>query len=119
MDIFFLLPCWLLNLLPAGVVLLLLVALFVGGLAIPYVGRRETPAEMGVRHAGVAEVIDGNCTGCELCYYDCAYNAIVMVPSPGPGLSKAAADRSLLAAVIEARGVEGGLCIRRLHRDAP
>ena len=66
---------------------------------------------MGVRHSGVAQVIDGNCTGCELCYYDCPYNAIVMVPSPGPGLSKAAANRSLLAVVIESRCVECGICI--------
>ena len=111
MDIFFLIPFWLLNFLPAGVVVLLLVSLFVGGLVIPYLSRRETPTEMGVRHSGVAQVIDGNCTGCELCYYDCPYNAIVMVPSPGPGLSKAAANRSLLAVVIESRCVECGICI--------
>ncbi|TMI75310.1 MAG: 4Fe-4S dicluster domain-containing protein [Bacillati bacterium ANGP1] len=103
MDVFFLIPFWLLNFLPAGVVVLLLVALFVGGLAIPYASRRETPVEMGVRHSGVAQVIDGNCTGCELCYYDCPYNAIVMVPSPG--------HRSLLAVVIESRCVECGICI--------
>ncbi|HEX4841683.1 MAG TPA: 4Fe-4S binding protein, partial [bacterium] len=56
-------------------------------------------------------VVDGNCTGCELCYYDCPYNAIVMVPSPGPGLTKAAANRTLLAVVIESRCVECGICI--------
>jgi ferredoxin len=111
MDVFFLLPFWLLNVLPAGGVVFLLVALFVIGLAIPYVSRRETSAEMSVRHAGVAQVIDGNCTGCELCYYDCPYNAIVMVPSPGPGLSKAAANRTLLAVVLESRCVECGICI--------
>jgi quinol-cytochrome oxidoreductase complex cytochrome b subunit/Pyruvate/2-oxoacid:ferredoxin oxidoreductase delta subunit len=111
MDVFFMLPFWLLNLVPPGAVVTLLVALFVGGLAIPYLSRRETPAQMEVRHAGVAQVIDGNCTGCELCYYDCPYNAIVMVPSPGPGLSKAAANRTLLAVVIESRCVECGICI--------
>lgn len=111
MDVFFLLPFWLLNLLPPGGVVTLLVLLFVVGLAIPYAGRRETPGEMGVRHAGVAQVIDGNCTGCELCYYDCPYNAIIMVPSPGPGLSKAAANRTLLAVVVESRCVECGICI--------
>src|SRR5207245_7318252 len=63
MDVFFLIPFWLLNFLPAGVVVLLLVALFVGGLAIPYASRRETPAEMGVRHSAVAQVIAVNCTG--------------------------------------------------------
>jgi formate hydrogenlyase subunit 6/NADH:ubiquinone oxidoreductase subunit I len=99
------------NILPAGGVVTLLVLLFVGGLAIPYLSRRETPAQMEVRHAGVAQVVDGNCTGCELCYYDCPYNAIVMVPSPGPGLTKAAANRTLLAVVIESRCVECGICI--------
>lgn len=111
LDVFFLLPFWLMNVLPAGGVVALLVLLFVGGLAIPYLSRRETPAQMAVRHAGVAQVVDGNCTGCELCYYDCPYNAIVMVPSPGPGLTKAAANRTLLAVVIESRCVECGICI--------
>ena len=66
---------------------------------------------MGSRHAGVAQVIDGNCTGCELCYYDCPYNAIVMVASPYPGLSRAAASRKLLAVVLDSRCVECGICI--------
>lgn len=111
MDIFYLIPFWLVNFMPPGAVVALGVALFTVGLAIPYVSRREASAEMGVRHAGVAQVIDGNCTGCELCYYDCPYNAIIMVPSPGPGLSKAAANRTLLAVVIESRCVECGICI--------
>lgn len=111
MDVFFMIPFWLLNYLPPGAVVGLGVALFVLGLAIPYFSRRESPQEMSVRHAGVAQVIDGNCTGCELCYYDCPYNAIVMVPSPAPGLTKAAANRSLLAVVIESRCVECGICI--------
>lgn len=111
LDIFFLLPFWLLNYLSAGGVVALLVVLVVLGFAIPYIARRERPEEMAVRHAGVAQVIDGNCTGCELCYYDCPYNAIIMVPSPGPGLSKAAANRTLLAVVLESRCVECGICI--------
>ncbi len=111
MDVFFMLPFWLLNIVRPGAVVVLSIALFVLGLAIPYLSQRETPGEMGVRHAGVAQVIDGNCTGCELCYFDCPYNAIVMVPSPGPGLSKAAANRTLLAVVVESRCVECGICI--------
>lgn len=111
LDVFFLLPFWLMNLVPAGAVVVLLVALFVLGFAIPYVARREAPPAMGIRHAGVAQVIDGNCTGCELCYYDCPYNAIIMVPSPAPGLSRAAANRTLLAVVLESRCVECGICI--------
>jgi quinol-cytochrome oxidoreductase complex cytochrome b subunit/NAD-dependent dihydropyrimidine dehydrogenase PreA subunit len=111
LDVFFLWPFWLLNWLPAGGVVALGALLFTAGLAIPYLSRRERPEAMGVRHAGVAQVIDGNCTGCELCYYDCPYNAIIMVPSPGPGLTKAAANRTLLAVVVESRCVECGICI--------
>lgn len=110
-DWFFMVPFWLLKFLPPGAVVLLGVALFAFGIAIPYFSRRESVQEMGVRHAGVAQVVDGNCTGCELCYYDCPYNAIVMVPSPTPGLTKAAANRTLLAVVIESRCVECGICI--------
>jgi quinol-cytochrome oxidoreductase complex cytochrome b subunit/Pyruvate/2-oxoacid:ferredoxin oxidoreductase delta subunit len=111
MDVFFLLPFWLLNWLPPGAVAALLGALLVAAFAVPYLGARERPEAMDVRHAGVAQVIDGNCTGCELCYYDCPYNAIVMVPSPAPGLSRAAANRTLLAVVLESRCVECGICI--------
>lgn len=111
LDVFFLLPFWLLNYLSPGGVAGLLTVLAVLGFAIPYIARRERPEEMAVRHAGVAQIIDGNCTGCELCYYDCPYDAIIMVPSPGPGLSKAAANRTLLAVVLESRCVECGICI--------
>ena len=110
LDVFFLLPFWLVNWLPAGVVVAGLALLFLLGYVVPYVSRESEP-EMGVRHAGVAQVIDGNCTGCELCYYDCPYDAIVMVPSPYPGLTKAAANRKLLAAVMDSRCVECGICI--------
>ena len=75
-DVFFLLPFWLLNWFPAVLVVGLLTIIAVLGFAIPYAGSRERPEAMDVRHAGVAQVIDGNCTGCELCYYDCPYNAI-------------------------------------------
>ena len=110
-DVFFLLPFWLLNWLSPLAVVGLLTILVLAGFAIPYLGRREHPEAMDVRHAGVAQIIDGNCTGCELCYYDCPYNAIIMVPSPAPGLSRAAANRTLLAVVLESRCVECGICI--------
>lgn len=110
LDVFFLLPFWLVGLMPPLVVVLLVGGLFTLGFVIPYVNR-ETPEAMGVRHAGVAQVIDGNCTGCELCYFDCPYDAIIMVPTPYPGLTKAAANRKLLAAVIDSRCVECGICI--------
>jgi len=110
-DWFFLLPFWLLKFISPGLVVLLSVGLFAIAVAIPYFSRRETEQAMGVRHAGVAQIIDGNCTGCELCYYDCPYNAIIMAPSPTPGLTKAAANRTLLAVVMESRCVECGICI--------
>ncbi len=110
LDVFYLVPLWLAGYLPQVLVVLVVAAAFVAGFAIPYAGR-EAPAAMGARHAGVAQVIDGNCTGCELCYYDCPYDAIVMVSSPHPGLTRAAANRKLLAAVIDSRCVECGICI--------
>ena len=81
MDIFFLIPFWLLNFLPAGVVVLLLVSLFVGGLVIPYLSRRETPTEMGVRHSGVAQVIDGNCTSSTSAVEWCAICVAIRFPA--------------------------------------
>jgi ferredoxin len=110
LDVFYLLPLWLLNVLPPFLIVALIGVLFVAGFAIPYLSR-EAPEAMGPRHTGVAQVIDGNCTGCELCYYDCPYDAIVMVPSPHPGATRAAANRKLLAAVIDSRCVECGICI--------
>jgi quinol-cytochrome oxidoreductase complex cytochrome b subunit/Pyruvate/2-oxoacid:ferredoxin oxidoreductase delta subunit len=109
-DWFYLLPyVGLKYLLPLGLILLG-VMIVAYGLYIPY-QLPETPPEMGLRDSGVAEVIDANCTGCELCYYDCPYNAIVMVPSPHPGVTKAAQARKLLAIVLESRCVECGICI--------
>lgn len=110
LDVFYLLPIWLAGYVPPFLIVAGIGLLFVAGFAIPYVNR-EDPQAMGVRHAGVAQVVDGNCTGCELCYYDCPYNAIVMVPSPYPGATRAAANRKLLAVVIDSRCVECGICI--------
>ncbi|MDR7418718.1 MAG: cytochrome b N-terminal domain-containing protein [Armatimonadota bacterium] len=110
LDVFYLVPLWLVGYLPPLLVVLIVAAIFIAGFVIPYV-TRETPEAMGPRHPGVAQVIDGNCTGCELCYYDCPYNAIVMVPSPYPGQTRAAANRKLLAAVLDSRCVECGICI--------
>lgn len=109
-DWFFLAPYVLLKYVPPVWVVLLGIVIVAYGLYIPY-QLPETPAEMGLRDSGVAQVIDANCTGCELCYYDCPYDAIVMVPSPHPGVTKAAQARKLLAVVLESRCVECGICI--------
>jgi quinol-cytochrome oxidoreductase complex cytochrome b subunit len=110
LDVFYLVPLWLAGYLPPVLVVLAVAVVLVAGFVVPYIAR-EAPGVMGARHAGVAQVIDGNCTGCELCYYDCPYDAIVMVSSPHPGLTRAAANRKLLAAVIDSRCVECGICI--------
>ena len=109
-DWLFLTPYWALRLLPPLVLIALAVVLIAYGLYIPY-QLPETRAELGIKDSGVAQVIDANCTGCELCYYDCPYNAIVMVPSPAPGVTKAAQARKLRAVVLESRCVECGICI--------
>ncbi len=109
-DWFYLLPYVGLKYLPPLGLILLAVVIVAYGLYIPY-QLPETQAEMGLRDSGVAQVIDANCTGCELCYYDCPYNAIVMVPSPHPGVTKAAQARKLFAIVLESRCVECGICI--------
>ena len=109
-DWLFLLPYVGLKVLPPLVLLALAVVITVYGLYIPY-QLPETPRALGIRDSGIAQVIDANCTGCELCYYDCPYNAIVMVPSPHPGVTKAAQARKLFAIVLESRCVECGICV--------
>ncbi|HEV2439221.1 MAG TPA: cytochrome b N-terminal domain-containing protein [bacterium] len=109
-DWLFLLPYVGLKVLSPLALIALAVVITVYGLYIPY-QLPETPAALGLRDSGIAQVIDANCTGCELCYYDCPYNAIVMVPSPHPGVTKAAQARKLFAIVLESRCVECGICI--------
>jgi ferredoxin len=109
-DWLFLLPYVGLKVLSPLVLVALAVVITVYGLYIPY-QLPETPAAMGIRDSGIAQVIDANCTGCELCYFDCPYNAIVMVASPHPGVTKAAQARKLFAIVLESRCVECGICI--------
>ncbi len=109
-DWLFLTPYWAMRFLPPLVLIALAVVLIGYGLYIPY-QLPETRSELGLKDSGVAQVIDANCTGCELCYYDCPYNAIVMVPSPSPGVTKAAQARKLRAVILESRCVECGICV--------
>jgi quinol-cytochrome oxidoreductase complex cytochrome b subunit len=109
-DWLFLLPYVGLKVLSPLVLVALAIVITVYGLYIPY-QLPETPAAMGIRDSGIAQVIDANCTGCELCYFDCPYNAIVMVASPHPGVTKAAQARKLFAIVLESRCVECGICV--------
>ena len=109
-DWLFLLPYVALKVMSPIVLLALAVVIVVYGLYIPY-QLPETTHALGIRDSGIAQVIDANCTGCELCYYDCPYNAIVMTPSPHPGVTKAAQARKLYAVVLESRCVECGICV--------
>lgn len=109
-DWLFLLPYVGLKVLSPIVLLALAVVIVVYGLYIPY-QLPETTQALGIRDSGIAQVVDANCTGCELCYYDCPYNAIVMTPSPHPGVTKAAQARKLYAVVLESRCVECGICV--------
>ena len=52
-----------------------------------------------------AEVVIDKCTGCSLCYRDCPYQAIEMVPAPAGSRFK------LLATVKTARCSSCGLCV--------
>jgi ferredoxin len=109
-DWLFLLPYVALKVLPPLWLIALGVVIVVYGLYIPY-QLPENGEAMGLRDSGIAEVVDANCTGCELCYFDCPYNAIIMVPSPHPGVTKAAQARKELAVVLESRCVECGICV--------
>src|SRR5205807_2870963 len=65
-DWLFLLPYVSLKYLTPLWLIVLATVIIVYGLYIPY-QLPETRAEMGLRESGIAQVIDANCTGCELC----------------------------------------------------
>ncbi len=59
-----------------------------------------------------AEVVLGKCTGCSLCYKDCPYQAIEMVPAPAGSRFK------LLATVMPYRCSSCGICVGACAFDA-
>jgi quinol-cytochrome oxidoreductase complex cytochrome b subunit len=59
-----------------------------------------------------AEVVLNKCTGCSLCYRDCPYQAIEMVPAPAGSRFK------LLATVKTARCSSCGICVGACAFDA-
>ena len=87
---------------PAGF-LVFVSALTAGLLILPYVARE--PKRVG------AVVHDTKCTGCQLCYLDCPYAAISMVPDPHR-------PRKLLARVSSPRCTECGICVGACPFDA-
>jgi ferredoxin len=60
----------------------------------------------------VAEVFDNKCTGCSLCYKDCPYSAIEMVPAPAGSRFK------LLATILPYRCSGCGVCVGACAFDA-
>ena len=59
-----------------------------------------------------AEVVINKCTGCSLCYRDCPYQAIEMVPAPAGSRFK------LLATVNAPRCSSCGICVGACAFDA-
>jgi len=59
-----------------------------------------------------AEVVIDKCTGCSLCFKDCPYQAIEMVPAPAGSRFK------LLATVKTARCSSCGICVGACAFDA-
>jgi quinol-cytochrome oxidoreductase complex cytochrome b subunit len=84
---------------PPVVVLLLLLAVPVGLLVLPYLQKKALRGQF-------AQVVRENCTGCSLCYQDCPYEAITMVDRGNDG------TRFKRLAVVDAgRCANCGLCV--------
>jgi quinol-cytochrome oxidoreductase complex cytochrome b subunit/NAD-dependent dihydropyrimidine dehydrogenase PreA subunit len=107
-DYWFLWPYWLMSIMPLGVYWLILL----GGLIIlcllpmPWSFLIKTPP------VNAAEVVLDKCTGCSLCFRDCPYQAIEMVPAPAGSRFK------LLATVFPHRCSGCGVCVGACAFDA-
>lgn len=108
MDWFFLAPYMLLNTVPVGAFWLVMIALTVGACLLPMPWSfliKEDPVD-------AAEVVLNKCVGCNLCYLDCPYQAIEMVPAPANSRFK------LLATVLPYRCSGCGVCVGACAFDA-
>ena len=106
MDWFFLFPYAFMSVVPMAV-------FWVGGviisfvcLVLPWLVRNVSPPVIP------AEVVIDKCTGCSLCFKDCPYQAIEMVPAPAGSRFK------LLATVLTARCSSCGICVGACAFDA-
>ncbi len=109
MDWFFLAPYALMNALPSVLVYwLVVVGITVALCLLPMPWAfliKEPPVE-------AAEVVLTKCVGCNLCYLDCPYQAIEMVPAPANSRFK------LLATVLPYRCSGCGVCVGACAFDA-
>jgi quinol-cytochrome oxidoreductase complex cytochrome b subunit len=107
MDWFFLAPYALLNMVPLGAYWLIVIAITVvfSLLPLPFFFPSSKPVE-------AAEVVLTKCVGCNLCYLDCPYQAIEMVPAPANSRFK------ILATVLPYRCSGCGVCVGACAFDA-
>lgn len=106
MDWFFLWNYWLMAHMPLALFWLLMIAAAVIATVLPWLVKNVSPPVIP------AEVVIDKCTGCSLCYRDCPYQAIEMVPAPAGSRFK------LLATVKTARCSACGLCVGACAFDA-
>jgi len=84
---------------PPVAVWLLLLAVPVSLLVLPYIQKKALRGQY-------AQVVRENCTGCQLCYHDCPYEAITMIDRGNDG------TRFKRLAVVDAgRCANCGLCV--------
>jgi quinol-cytochrome oxidoreductase complex cytochrome b subunit len=106
MDWFFLAPYWMMTLMSMPIFWLVLLGGSIVFLIVPWFVRDLAPP------VTPAEVVLNKCTGCSLCYKDCPYQAIEMVPAPAGSRFK------LLATVLTARCSSCGVCVGACAFDA-
>lgn len=99
-DLWYAWPQWLAAIQgwSAGAVWLALLAVPVGLLVLPYLQKKVLSGQCAV-------VVSENCTGCQLCYHDCPYEAIEMVDRDDDTRFKR------LAVVDAGRCANCGLCV--------
>lgn len=105
-DWFFLFPYALLSAVPIGIYWAIMIGGTAAVTAFPWI---LIPKAAAIE---TAEVVLSKCTGCSLCYKDCPYQAIEMVPAPAGSRFK------LLATVKEFRCSGCGVCVGACAYDA-
>lgn len=103
-DWFFLFPYWLMAQVPIAAYWAIMFLAVIAISIIPWFIRTK-PVE-------AAEVVLSKCTGCSLCYRDCPWQAIEMVPAPANSRFK------LLATVKPYRCTGCGVCVGACAFDA-